>query len=75
MSAFPSAGQEWMKGKTTASVIFVIEAEIGLLQLDLSENEKQQLRSKIDRLKSGEESLTDFEDIDDWLERLRDHHP
>lgn len=72
MSSFPPPGQEWMEGKTAATVRFVMQAEAAL---EARAAEDAKLRAAVARMKSGEESLTEFENVDDWLERLRDHHP
>jgi hypothetical protein len=65
-----------MIGKTAATVKFVRDAEaVVAAGSDLTETETYQLGAKIERLKDGSESLEEFETVDDWLERLRDHHP
>lgn len=78
MSSFganPPPGMEWRIGKTAATIVFVQEAEIALLNLELTSAEAYQLQAKIDRMKSGDESLDEEQAVDDWLERLRDHYP
>ena len=72
MSSFPPPGQEWMEGKTAATVRFVLQAEAALAAR-AAEDEK--LKATIERMKRGEESLLEFETVEGWLERLRDHHP
>ena len=74
--ALPPPDTAWQTGKTVATIDFVREAEKALSQrTDLDTHERHVLRTKIDMLKSGEESLGDAETIDRWLEALRDHHP
>ena len=74
--AFPPPGKEWMIGKTLASVRFVDEAEAALATRDdIDEREKYVLRTLVQAMKDGQAILQDFESVDDWLERLRDHYP
>ncbi|HJV32742.1 MAG TPA: hypothetical protein VJ694_01825 [Patescibacteria group bacterium] len=76
MCPFPPLTKEWMDGKTQATVRFVLEAEHALSTgRPISADEGAMLRSTIERMKIGQESLETFEAVDDWLERLRDHHP
>lgn len=76
MSSFPPTGKEWMEGKTAATVRFVEEAEAALeTRADLDEGEVYQLQTHVEMLKEGQTALVEFETLDDWLERLRDHYP
>jgi len=79
MSSFgakPPAGQEWQIGKTAATIKFVLEAEVEMYQRpDMTNGEGYTLLMLVERLKNGEESLEEFETVDEWLERLRDHYP
>ncbi len=73
--ALPPPGLEWQEGKTAATIRFVNEAEAALDRADLTDDEKYILRHTIEFMKRGDEALTDWETVDDWLERLRDHYP
>lgn len=66
----------WQVGKTAATIKFVKEAEVEMYRRpDMTNGEGYLLLKYVERLKGGEESLTDWQTVDDWLERLRDHHP
>lgn len=74
--ARPPAGRGWQQGKTAASIQFVQEAEALLSGAnDVTADERKLLEAQIDMLKNGAVSLDDFEAVNAWLERLRDHHP
>jgi hypothetical protein len=74
--ANPPPSLAWQIGKTAATIRFVLDAEDAMVRRpDLSNFEVYQLFRLTKRLKRGEESLTAFETVDEWLNRLRDHHP
>jgi len=73
--ANPPPGMAWQIGKTAATIRFVNEAEASFLNRDMTPTELYQLKAMIDRLKDGTEGLEDWDTVDTWLERLRDHYP
>ncbi|HTK60328.1 MAG TPA: hypothetical protein VL283_03960 [Candidatus Baltobacteraceae bacterium] len=65
-----------MEGKTAATVKFVRDAEAVIASMtDITEGEAYTLRTTVEMMKEGQTSLEEFETVDEWLERLRDHYP
>ena len=79
MSSFganPPPDKAWQIGKTAATIDFVSAAEDALAtSSDLTEVEAYQLRTHVEMLKEGQTALEEFETVDEWLDRLRDHYP
>jgi hypothetical protein len=74
--ASPPPGAGWQIGKTAATIRFVNEAEVEMYHRpDMTNGEAFHLLKLVDRLKSGAESMTAFETVDEWLQRLRNRHP
>lgn len=72
--ANPPQQSGWQVGKTAASIAFVNEAEAGG-PFAMSDREWQLLDAMVKRLKNGSESLTDFQTVSNWLDRLQNHYP
>jgi len=74
--ALPPTPHAWQIDKTAATIAFVKEAEAAFTtRSDLTETEAYQLRTHVEMLKEGQTSLIEFETVDEWLDRLRDHYP
>lgn len=72
----PPPEHAWQIGKTAATIRFVHDANAFIeYGGPLSPQESRLLHATIERMKNGQEVLNDFETVEQWLERLRDHHP